>query len=193
MKEYLTPLNAIYALWILWWVSWHIAAFWAAKTVKRGFSSGIGYILLSIAGFVLLLSLVPPKYSTMRATLWSLEPRTAWIFVAVGAVGFVFMWWARLHLGPLWSGGIVTKEGHRVVNKGPYALVRHPIYTGLLLLASATAAIKGDSFAVAGVVVLLVAYVLKARLEERFLAAEMGPAYESYRRRVPMLVPFSPV
>jgi protein-S-isoprenylcysteine O-methyltransferase Ste14 len=192
MHQYATPLNAIYALWIFWWVTWHVAAFWAAKTTKRGFSSGIGYILLAIVGFALLLSLVPARYMGATTTLWSLQPRVAWAFVGLGAAGIAFMWWARLHLGQLWSGGIVLKEAHRVVDTGPYALVRHPIYTGLLLLAVATLAVKGDSFAVAGVLVLLVAYVGKARLEERFLTAEMGPAYEAYRKRVPMLVPFWP-
>jgi protein-S-isoprenylcysteine O-methyltransferase Ste14 len=185
----LTALDAIYAVWIAWWISWHIAAFWAAKTVKRGFASGIGYILLAIVGFVLLFLFIPAKYGVPRTELWSLEPRAAWLFVGLGVVGFIFMWWARLHLGKLWSGGIVTKENHRVVDSGPYALVRHPIYTGLLLLVFATVAIKGDVFALAGAGVLLVAYVRKARLEERFLAAELGTAYADYRKHVPMLLP----
>ena len=192
MIAHLTPLNAIYAEWIFWWVTWHIAALWRAKTAKRGFSSGIGYILLAIVGFALLLSLYPRRYGGSALMLWSLQPRAAWIAVGAGAVGVAFMWWARLHLGKLWSGGIVTKEGHRVVDTGPYALVRHPIYTGLFLLALATMAIKADVPAVAGAFVLIVAYTLKARLEERFLTAELSPAYDAYRKRVPMLVPFWP-
>jgi protein-S-isoprenylcysteine O-methyltransferase Ste14 len=79
------------------------------------------------------------------------------------------------------------------VDSGPYALVRHPIYTGLLLALLATAAAKGTIFGVAGFLILLIGFWSKARLEERWLTAELGEdAYGSYRRRVPMLVPFGP-
>ena len=54
--------------------------------------------------------------------------------------GILFAWWVRIHLGRLWSGAITRKEGHRVVDSGPYGLVRHPIYTGLLAATFTTAA-----------------------------------------------------
>jgi protein-S-isoprenylcysteine O-methyltransferase Ste14 len=71
--------------------------------------------------------------------------------------------------------------------------VRHPIYTGIILAALATAAQLGTALAVAGAVVLWVGFWIKARLEERFLRDELGEgAYDAYRQRVPMLVPFGP-
>jgi protein-S-isoprenylcysteine O-methyltransferase Ste14 len=113
--------------------------------------------------------------------------------VALAAVGFLFCWWARLHLGRLWSGFITRKEGHHIVDTGPYALVRHPIYTGVLTAAIATTAIKGSVHAFIGLGMLIIAYQLKARLEERCLSEELGSeTYGAYRRRVPMLVPFGP-
>jgi protein-S-isoprenylcysteine O-methyltransferase Ste14 len=112
--------------------------------------------------------------------------------VAVAIAGFAFAWWARIYLGKLWSGRITRKEGHRIVDTGPYALVRHPIYTGLLTSAIATTAIKGSVHAFIGLGMLLIAYQLKARLEEKFLSEELGAeAYAAYRRRVPMLIPFT--
>jgi protein-S-isoprenylcysteine O-methyltransferase Ste14 len=98
-----------------------------------------------------------------------------------------------LHLGRLWSASVTRKEDHRVVDSGPYAIVRHPIYTGLLIAAVATAVIKGTPIAFVGVVLMTIAFVIKGRLEENFLREELGrEAYDAYRKRVPMLVPFAP-
>jgi protein-S-isoprenylcysteine O-methyltransferase Ste14 len=116
-----------------------------------------------------------------------------WAMVAVAALGFVFAWWARIHLGRLWSGGITRKEGHHVVDTGPYAIVRHPIYAGIITSALATMVVLGNLHAVLGALLLIVGYWMKGRLEETFLREQLGAdAYDAYRRRVPMLVPFGP-
>ncbi|WP_245490454.1 isoprenylcysteine carboxylmethyltransferase family protein [Mesorhizobium sp. M7A.F.Ca.US.011.01.1.1] len=117
----------------------------------------------------------------------------AWICVALIAIGIAFAWWARLHLGRLWSGTITAKAGHRVINTGPYGLVRHPIYTGLLLAILATMAAKVTVWGIAGTALLIIGIVTKARLEESFLRGELGSAYDDYASHVPMLVPFAPV
>jgi protein-S-isoprenylcysteine O-methyltransferase Ste14 len=106
---------------------------------------------------------------------------------------FLFAWWARLHLGRLWSSAITRKEDHRVIETGPYALVRHPIYTGLILAIFATAAAQATATSCLGAAFVAFGLWIKARVEERFLTAELGAeAYDTYRRRVPMLVPFTP-
>jgi protein-S-isoprenylcysteine O-methyltransferase Ste14 len=125
--------------------------------------------------------------------LWMVTPGVAWACVAAIAAGFLFSWWARIHLGALWSGRITTKKDHRVVDTGPYALVRHPIYTGILFAVYATAALKGTILGLVGAAIVTAGVYLKARLEEDWLANELEPdAYARYRRRVPMLVPFGP-
>ena len=106
-------------------------------------------------------------------------------------MGFAFCWWARIHLGLLWSGRVTKKADHHIVETGPYALVRHPIYTGLLLAIGATMVAKGTLYGVAGAAAIMLSIAMKARLEERFLRNELGSAaYDGYARRVPMLVPF---
>jgi protein-S-isoprenylcysteine O-methyltransferase Ste14 len=81
-----------------------------------------------------------------------------------------------------------------VTRNGPYRIVRHPIYTGLITSAIAMAAVKGSVLAILGCLSLIVAYLIKGRLEERWLREELGAAdYDAYSRRVPMLVPFLPV
>ncbi len=102
-------------------------------------------------------------------------------------------WWARLHLGRLWSADVTYKQGHRLVDSGPYRLVRHPIYTGFIMIDLGLAILCATVLALAGLVVTMVGLRLKARLEEQFLFEELGPViYGTYKTRTPMLVPRMP-
>jgi len=88
---------------------------------------------------------------------------------------------------------ITHKEDHRVIDTGPYGLVRHPIYTGLIAGMLATGVAVGTVTAMLGAMLISVGMWQKARMEEAFLTAELGAdAYGSYCRRVPMLIPFLP-
>src|SRR5262245_7695335 len=100
------------------------------------------------------------------------------------------MWWARIHLGQLWSSSVTRKEHHRVVDTGPYAIVRHPIYTGLLLAIIGTVLLRGTIISLTGSALMAAGIYIKARLEEEFLHQQLGEPYDAYARRVPMLVPF---
>jgi protein-S-isoprenylcysteine O-methyltransferase Ste14 len=133
-------------------------------------------------------------FGPLGDALWHLPDVAGGLLVLVMILGFALCWWARLHLGRLWSALITTKPGHHIVDTGPYRLVRHPIYTGLLLSSLALAIIKGTAVALIGFALLALSFYMKARLEERFLSQQLGPAaYEGYRKRTPMLVPFWPV
>lgn len=199
------PQTAIYLPWDIWAVSWVIAALWAARTIKRpGLGSDILYRIIALTGFVLLLGAavrfqngqlqVRNISGVLGTQYWMMPLAVNWAMVGVAALGFVFAWWARIHLGRLWSGRITRKEGHYVVDTGPYALVRHPIYTGIILSAIATTVVLGNLHAILGTLLLIIGYWTKAKMEERFLREELGAdAYDAYRRRVPMLIPFSPV
>jgi protein-S-isoprenylcysteine O-methyltransferase Ste14 len=195
------PQAAIYYPWYIWAASWIAAAIWSGRTIKRaGAFREWPYRIFEFGGFFMLLGYfidngqpAPTGRPVMDALMhryWLLPLNINWAMVVVEALGFLFCWWARLHLGRLWSGWITKKEGHRIVDTGPYAIVRHPIYTGILVAALATLAVKGTGHAMVGVAMLFVGYWLKARLEERFLAEELGAeTYAAYRRRVPMLIP----
>jgi protein-S-isoprenylcysteine O-methyltransferase Ste14 len=88
----------------------------------------------------------------------------------------------------MWSSSVVAKTGHTLRTDGPYAVTRHPIYTGLAGMLLGTALID-DLGRTAAVFVLGVAYLaVKARAEERLLSG-IFPEYENYRRRVPRLIP----
>jgi len=116
-----------------------------------------------------------------------------YLFAVVVVLGISFTWWARIHLGRFWSNAITRKEGHRVIDTGPYGLVRHPIYTGLIGAMIATGIAVGTATALLGAALIAVGLWQKARMEEGFLTTELGAdAYGPYCRRVPMLVPFLP-
>jgi protein-S-isoprenylcysteine O-methyltransferase Ste14 len=186
------PGIAIVGLWALWGLSWLGAAWWNNSTEKRvGLSAEMGYRVIQLSGVLLLL--VPAHGYEGVLRLWHIGWIGAWICAALIALGLGFCWWARIHLGRLWSGMVTRKIDHRVIDTGPYALVRHPIYTGILLAVLATMAAKGTVPGIAGAVLITVGLWMKARIEERWLGQELGPGdYDAYRRRVPMLLPFGP-
>ena len=185
----MSPAIAIVTLWAGWIVSWLLAARWSQPTAGRpALSAQVRYRIPMILGAVLMFKPAHGYEGPLR--LWHIGWIGAWICVALVAAGIAFAWWARVHLGRLWSGNITIKIDHRIVDTGPYAWVRHPIYTGLLLSLLATAAAKGTLPAVGGFLLLLLGIWMKARLEERWLATQLGEdAYDAYRQRVPMLIP----
>ena len=197
------PLIALYAIWVLWAVSWLIAALWADRTVARPAATREWrYRPFTFAGWALLLfhvigrvppSVIDSKLWALMKPLWILPVPIAWLFVALAAAGCSFAWWGRIYLGRLWSASLTAKADHRVIDTGPYAIVRHPIYTGLLMSALATLAIRASPAVIAGFAIFTIGYWIKAREEERFLSGQLGPdAYAAYRARVPMLVPYWP-
>ena len=112
------------------------------------------------------------------------------LLLALEFCSFVFAWWARIHLGKLWSGGIKLRTGHRIVKSGPYALVRHPIYTAFIGASWSFALMVMTPTALLGAAILTIQMALKANREERFLRAELGASdYDSYAAQTPMLVP----
>jgi len=180
-----SPLRGMIVLWVVWFVTWWAAAAWSDRAVKSpGAGPQLLYTLLTIAGGVLLFGVFPVE------RWWRLPPAAGWGTVVLAGAGFAFAWWARIHLGRFWARSVSRKADHRVVDTGPYALVRHPIYTGIILATIATAALKATAFAWAGMLVMTLGWYVKARLEERFLKGELGNAYAAYAARVPMLVPF---
>lgn len=117
------------------------------------------------------------------------SPVVSWIGVAVTAAGIAFMLWARLVLAGNWSGNVTVKESHTLVVRGPYRLVRHPIYAGITLASAGTALAVGEVHAAVGVVLVLAGWRLKWPVEERFMLEEFGSRYAEYRERVSALIP----
>ncbi|MGC1295303.1 MAG: isoprenylcysteine carboxylmethyltransferase family protein [Alloacidobacterium sp.] len=189
----MTPEWTITVLWVAWLVSWVVAAFWSNRTEKRaGIVAEIAFRILFWASATLLLAPLSERRYYAQVQFWHLDAALKWILVALTATGFLFAWWARIHLGRLWSDWLTKKAGHHVVDTGPYRFVRHPIYLGVIFAAFTTAIEKETSFALFGAAILTFAFYTKARREERFLRVELGEdAYDAYARKTAMLVPFT--
>jgi protein-S-isoprenylcysteine O-methyltransferase Ste14 len=112
-----------------------------------------------------------------------------WVGVGLCLAGFGFAVWARVHIGRNWGMPMSLREGHELVTSGPYAYVRHPIYSGLML------ALIGSALTM-GLLLLLILplyfayFIFSARSEERTMLAQFPDAYPAYRRRTKMLIPF---
>lgn len=188
----LSPRFFIIGLWVLWTLSWFGAMKWTNTTEKRvSFREQLPYHVLMLIAILCLA--MPTRSDEGPMRLWHVHWYGAWICAVLEFLGFAFTWWARIHLGKLWSGTVTRKAGHHVVDTGPYGIVRHPIYTGILLAVYATAAAEGTVMGILACMFFTLSFWVKARLEERWLIQELGAeAYESYRRRAPMLIPFGP-
>ncbi|WP_216599902.1 isoprenylcysteine carboxylmethyltransferase family protein [Sphingomonas sp. AP4-R1] len=192
---------AILGVWAAWGVIWVALGLWANRTkVAAPAGRQAPYRLINIVAFACMFvdGVYRPTPHGMRWTpflppLWQVPPSLGWLLAVLALGGLALAVSARITLGRLWSAAVTRKEGHRIIDSGPYALVRHPIYTALLMGSAAIAIAKGTPIALAGFALMILGYTLKARLEERFLAEELGQgAYAAYRRRVPMIVPFAP-
>jgi protein-S-isoprenylcysteine O-methyltransferase Ste14 len=175
--------------WIVFLVYWVITGLKTRATVRQeSAASRYGVLALEIAGFLLLFN----QKASIGVLALHIFPRTM-----VGAVaGTVATWagmglalWARSHLGQYWSARITLKEDHQLIRTGPYARLRHPIYTGLDLAAIGSAVVIDHWRCVLGVTLIMLGYVIKARREERLLAGKFGVAFEEHRKHTGFLLP----
>jgi protein-S-isoprenylcysteine O-methyltransferase Ste14 len=105
-------------------------------------------------------------------------------------LGICFAVWARVHLGSNWSSRPAIRENHTITRTGPYAVVRHPIYTGILTGMLGTAIATGALLVFLVLLVIFVLFLIKIRMEEQFLLEEFGAEYERYRLEVKALIPY---
>ena len=185
------PTQLLAIIWIVWLISWVVASFWSGRTQKQVMTSDARtYRIPIFAGGILFTPWIAQLLG--EKPLWQFGDLGIYVAAALTLAGISFTWWARIHLGRFWSNAITRKDDHRVIDTGPYGLVRHPIYTGLIAGMLVTGVAVGTVTAMLGAVLISLGMWQKARLEEGFLMKELGEAYGLYRRRVPMLVPFLP-
>jgi protein-S-isoprenylcysteine O-methyltransferase Ste14 len=177
----------IAACWVVFVVTWFIAAWFAKRTVER---SGT-WVRGIVSVVVILLVATRGVWLANGASLWRVTPGLAVVAAAITAAGLSVALWARAALGRNWSGAVVLKEQHDLIDRGPYAFVRHPIYTGVLLMALGTVTVAGTSAGVILFATMVAGLIVKARREERLLTTHFPKLYPRYRARVrARLIPF---
>jgi protein-S-isoprenylcysteine O-methyltransferase Ste14 len=117
-------------------------------------------------------------------------PAVAWVGVALSVLGVAFSLWAIVTLGRHYDLVLEVHEDHELIRRGPYALVRHPVYTGLALHFAGVCLATGNALLIVGTLLMTFpAFYLRAAAEEALLRERFGAEYEKYAREVPMLVP----
>ena len=177
-------------VWMLFLGYWLISAGWVKRTKESDpLGAQIVHVVLTVFSGALVLS---PAFRDGALGWWFLPPNKATFFAgaAILIAGLAFAVWARIHLGRNWSSTVTLKEGHRLIRSGPYRLVRHPIYTGLISGVAGTAIASGEVRAAIAVVLLTVAFLFKSKREEQFMVKEFGDQYVQYQKEVGAFVPF---
>lgn len=186
----LTPTNFVSGVWLVLLAVWVIAALGAKRTVRREYGlPRIGQLVLNLTTWMLMTGRVLSNTVLSERAI----AKTSAIVVfgcALAIAGAVFTLWARFTIGRNWSGNITVKADHELMTRGPYAIVRHPIYFGLLITLAGTAFVVGEYRSFLAVIVALVAWKWKSSIEERVMTEHFGDAYRDYQRRVKGLIPF---
>ncbi len=172
-----------------------VAYFAVALTVRRRSIRSRGASLRRVGGAAAVLPyFVPVPYLVVALRpgpeLAVAEP-LRWMGLALVVGGTAFAAWAAITLGRHFDIDVEFHAGHEVVRRGPYAIVRHPVYSGLALHLLGACLATGNLLLLAGTLCLAIpAFSLRASVEERLLRGELGAAYEDYAREVGMLIPF---
>ena len=177
-------------VWILFLLYWQIKA---AKTkatqrLEPAASRILRVFIFLIAIALLSITRIPLPWLYLQ--LWKVGFWPFWLGAAIAIAGILFAVWAREHLGSNWSRSVTIKQDHELIATGPYALVRHPIYTGIL------AGFLGMAISISQVrglivfVLIFFAFWIKLRMEEQWMRSQFGERYATYSHRTAALVPY---
>ena len=180
----MTTVELVFAVgWAAFWLYWIVAAF----SMKRGRVPWSRELRIRAAIVVIVIVLV--RVGVFRGHGVNTDPWRAAVGLILFAVGLAFAVWARIHIGRNWGTPMTQKNEPELVTSGPYRLVRHPIYSGILAAGVGTALALNWLWLTA-VVLAGIYFVYSATVEERFMTEQFPVAYPVYKRSTKMLVPF---
>jgi protein-S-isoprenylcysteine O-methyltransferase Ste14 len=170
-------------VWAAFWLYWLVAAF----SMKRGrvpWSRELGVRAVLVVIVIVLIRAGALRDRGLNTDAWR-----AGVGLALLAAGLGFAVWARVKLGRNWGMPMTQKNEPELVTGGPYRLVRHPIYSGILLAGAGTAVTLSWIWLIAAGLAAIY-FLYSATVEERYLAGQFPNSYPAYRRSTKMLVPF---
>jgi protein-S-isoprenylcysteine O-methyltransferase Ste14 len=182
--------NTLATIWTVFWVLWVLPAVFGKRTIRRQTTgSRILQLILLLVAYVLI---VNGEVGWNWLNLRLVPEGRASTAVGYGLLmaGMLFAGWARLFLGGNWSSNVTLKQDHTLVRSGPYRIVRHPIYTGLLVALLGTAIALGELRCFLGVILAAIAWKIKSMSEETLMVQQFGDQYARYREEVKGLVPY---
>jgi protein-S-isoprenylcysteine O-methyltransferase Ste14 len=169
--------------WAAFWLYWLVAAF----SMKRGRvpwsrELGIRVVIIIVGGLLI-------RSGIVRHHALNTDPWRAALGLLLFALGLGFAIWARVHIGRNWGTPMTQKNDPELVTSGPYRLVRHPIYTGILVAGAGTAVALSWLWLIA-VILAGIYFVYAATVEERYMTEQFPDTYPAYKGATKMLLPF---
>ncbi len=190
MQAYSLPLNIINGCWTVFVAVWLLAAISTKRTVYReSHALRLRYWVLFVVACLLMINGRRLPYPLNLRIIPNAAP-IAWTAAVLCVAGLVLALWARVILGRNWSGMVTLKEGHELVERGPYRFVRHPIYTGMLAMFFATALVQRHLAGFVGVLLMFASFWIKLGLEENLMLQKFPERYAAYRQRTKRIIPF---
>ena len=182
--------NIFTACWGIFFVVWVLAAIFTKRTVyhESGAQRLRYFIPIIIGWFFLFRGRRFPSPLSLQ-----IIPQSDAILIPAAILcicGLAFCLWARAVLGRNWSGTVTLKENHELIVRGPYRLVRHPIYTGLLAMMIGTAIQQGHIAGMIGVIFVFVSFWIKLLHEEGVMLKQFPDQYPDYQQRVKRIIPW---
>jgi len=187
----MTAVQVCSYLWIMFCLTWMVAAIRTKPTLQRAPTAlRLAYgIPVLVAFFLMFVDADVVPLFWLAEPIFRRNSGLAATGAALTALGIGFAIWARVYIGRNWSSAVTIKVGHQLVRTGPYAWVRHPIYSGILLAVLGTALMRRQPRGFIAFVLLWLAFVLKSRIEERLMRHAFGSEYDDYRHTTGALFP----
>ncbi|MDQ6617803.1 MAG: isoprenylcysteine carboxylmethyltransferase family protein [Actinomycetota bacterium] len=170
-------------VWGAFWLYWLVAAF----STKKGRIPWSREVRVRAVIAVIVILLV--RFGAFRGNSLNTNPWRAALGLVLLALGLAFAVWARVHIGRNWGAPMRQKDEPELVTSGPYQLVGHPIYSGILVAGIATAVALSWQWLIA-VALARFYFLYGATIEERYLAERFPDTYPVYRRSTKMLLPY---
>ena len=177
-------------VWIAFIVYWQVRSFGTKGTQRL---EPAGSRIVRAVLLLTVIAIVSLHHIPLRWLYRHLWPADIWSFgigAVVTVIGLGFAIWARQHLSSNWSSAVTIKQGHELIVTGPYARVRHPIYTGILTGFLGTAIALAEVRGFVGLVLMFFLFWAKLRIEEKWMRSEFGETYATYEQRTAALVPY---
>ena len=188
----MTPQTALHLIGYTWEILglvWLAGLAFSKRTVRsQPLGSRIFHMAVALLGFILLAGTYL-RAGWLGRNIFSPTPAMESTGVAITIAGCLFAIWARITIGANWSGRATVKAGHELIVKGPYAITRHPIYTGILTGALGTGLAIAEWRCLLGFVLIALAFAAKIGQEEKLMLETFPHAYPQYRERVKALIP----
>jgi protein-S-isoprenylcysteine O-methyltransferase Ste14 len=179
--------------WLILVLFWIVSAFSlkpAKERPSRGSHLATACLLIIFFLFLAGINSLKPGLLRLNTRFWPDTPALRIISDVIVLTGLIIALWARTVLGGNWSGSPTFRENHELIERGPYRFVRHPIYTGILLMILGTAIISGRTTPFLALIICFLIYWQRLRQEEVLLTKHFPETYPAYKSRTKALIPF---